>query len=95
MDSNPLHLQLFGIQPSGDQTPHVSLGGNSQIMTALYAPNHDVTINGGGSNGHFYGSIVGKTVGMNGVTNLHYDEAMGDGGLIDNYRIVSWFEDNR
>src|ERR1043166_76824 len=95
MDSNPLHMQLFGIQPSGEHAPHVSLGGNSQIMAALYAPNHDVTINGGGSNGHFYGSIVGKTVTMNGVTNLHYDEAMGDGGLIDNYRIVSWFEDNR
>jgi len=95
MDSNPLHLQLFGIQPSGNDTPHVSLGGNSQIMAALYAPNHDVTINGGGSNGHFYGSVVGKTVTMNGVTNLHYDEAMGEGGLIDNYRIVSWFEDNR
>ena len=88
-------MQLFGIQPSGRQTPHVSSGGNSQITAALYVPNHDVTINGGGSKGHFYGLKVGKTVTMNGVTNLHYDEAMGDGGLIDNYRIVSSFEDNR
>jgi len=29
------------------------------------------------------------------VTNLDYDEAMGDGDLIDNYKTVRWFEDNR
>jgi hypothetical protein len=32
---------------------------------------------------------------MTGVTNLHYDEALNGTGLINNYRIVSWFEDNR
>src|SRR5262249_33649306 len=74
MDSNPLHMQLFGIQPSAQRTPSVTLGGNSQIMTALYAPNHNVTVNGGGSNGQFFGSIVGATVTMTGLTNLHYDE---------------------
>jgi hypothetical protein len=96
MDSNPLHMQLYGIQPpQGTRTPSVSLSGNSQIMASLYAPNHNVTVNGAGSNGQFFGSIVGATVTMTGVTNLHYDEAMGAGGLIDNYRIVSWFEDNR
>jgi hypothetical protein len=95
MDNNPLHMQMFGIQPSGNNTPSVSLSGNSEIMAAVYAPNHSVTVNGGGSDGHFFGSIVGATVTMTGVTNLHYDEAMGAGGLIDNYKIVSWFEDNR
>jgi hypothetical protein len=93
-NNQPLDLQLYGIDP-GSSTKHVSLGGNGQITAAVYAPGHDVTVNGGGTNGHVFGSVVGKTVTMTGVTNLHYDEALSGGGLINNYRIVSWFEDNR
>lgn len=94
-NNQPLDLQLYGIQPTDGVARHVVLGGNAQISAAVYAPNHDVSVNGAGSNGHVYGSIVGKTVVMNGVSNLHYDEALGAGGLINNYKIVSWFEDNR
>jgi hypothetical protein len=93
--NQPVDLQLFGIQPPSGSSKHVSLGGNGQIIAAVYAPDHDVTINGGGTNGHVFGSVVGKTLTMTGVTNLHYDEALGSGGFINNYKIVSWFEDNR
>ena len=93
--NQPLDLQMYGIEPSSDDPKYVNLGGNGQIMAAVYAPNHDVTVNGGGSNGHVFGSVVGKTVTMTGVTNLHYDEALSAGGIINNYRIVSWFEDTR
>ena len=93
--NQPANLLLYGVQPVGSVTPHVNLGGNGQITAALYAPNHDVTVNGGGSSGHVFGSIVGKTVTMTGVTNLHYDEALGSDGLINNYQIVSWVEDTR
>lgn len=95
-NNQPGDLLLYGVQPAaGDTTPHVKLGGNGQITTAVYAPGHDVTINGGGTNGHVFGSVVGKTATMTGVTNLHYDEALSSGGLINNYQIVSWFEDTR
>src|SRR5207244_440273 len=96
-NNQPLDLQMFGIQPpTGSQTtPQVSLGGNGQIIASVYAPNDNVSVNGGGSSGHVFGSIVGKTVTMTGVTNLHYDEALSSAGLINNYKIVSWFEDNR
>lgn len=94
-NNQPLDLQLYGIQPTDNVSHTVVLGGNAKISAALYAPNHDVSVNGAGNAGHIYGSIVGKTVTMNGVSNLHYDEAMGAGGLINNYKIVSWFEDNR
>jgi len=94
-NNQPGDLLLYGVQPSGGVTPHVKLGGNGSITAAVYAPGHDVTINGGGTNGHVYGSVVGKTVAMTGVTNLHYDEALSSGGLINNYKIVSWFEDTR
>jgi hypothetical protein len=93
--NQPLDLQLYGLQPPSGTSRHVNLGGNAQISAAVYAPDYDVTVNGGGSSGHVYGSVVGKTVTMTGVTNLHYDEALGGGGLVNNYRIVSWFEDNR
>jgi hypothetical protein len=96
MANEPSNLQLFGIQPSpGSADRHVNLGGNGQISASVYAPNHDVTINGGGTTGHVFGSVVGKTTIMTGVTNLHYDEALSSIGLINNYKIVSWFEDNR
>ena len=97
MNSNnqPGDLMLYGIQPSTNSSEHVSISGNSQITASIYAPGHDVTVNGGGTNGHVYGSIVGKTVTMTGVSNLHYDERLGSTGIINNYKIVSWFEDNR
>ncbi len=95
IDNQPSNLLMYGIAPAAGTTPHVSLGGNGEITGAVYAPGHTVTVNGGGNSGHVFGSIVGKTVTMTGVTNLHYDEALGVGGLINNYKIVSWFEDTR
>ena len=94
-NNQPSDLMLYGIQPPTDTSEHVSIGGNSQITASVYAPGHDVTVNGGGTNGHVYGSVVGKTVTMTGVSNLHYDERLGSTGVVNNYKIVSWFEDNR
>jgi hypothetical protein len=93
--NQPSDLQLYGIQPPSSTSKHVSLGGNGQIIASVYAPNHDVSVNGGGTNGHVFGSVVGKSLTMTGVTNLHYDEALASTGIINNYKIVSWFEDNR
>ena len=94
-NNQPGDLMLYGIQPPTGTSEHVSIGGNSQITASVYAPGHDVTVNGSGTNGHVYGSIVGKTVTMTGVSNLHYDERLSSKGMINNYKIVSWFEDNR
>jgi Putative Ice-binding-like adhesive domain len=94
-NNQPSDLQLFGIQPATTDEKHVNLGGNGQIIASVYAPNHDVTINGGGTTGHVFGSVVGSTVTMTGVTNLHYDEHLGSVGVINSYKIVSWFEDTR
>lgn len=94
-NNQPGDLLLYGIQPPSNTSLHVNFGGNSQITASIYAPGHDVTVNGSGTNGHVYGSIVGKTVTMTGVSNLHYDERLGSKGMINNYKIVSWFEDNR
>ncbi|MEP6686369.1 MAG: hypothetical protein ABJB22_06285, partial [Verrucomicrobiota bacterium] len=76
-NNQPGDLLLYGIQPLGSSSQRVSLGGNGQITTAVYAPGADVSVDGGGTDGHVFGSVVGKTVVMTGVTNLHYDEALG------------------
>lgn len=93
--NQPANLLFYGVHSGSTVPRHVNLGGNGEISAAVYAPEHDVVVNGGGSTGHVYGSVVGKTVAMTGVTNLHYDEALGSGGIINNYKIVSWVEDTR
>ena len=94
-NDRPSDLLLYGVQPTDGANHSVTLGGNGQITAAVYAPDYDVTVNGGGNSGHVFGSVVGKTVGMNGVTNLHYDESLAFTGLVNNYKIVSWVEDTR
>lgn len=94
-NARPSDLTLYGVTPASGSTPQISLGGNGQIAAAVYAPDYDVTVNGGGNSGHVFGSVVGKTVSMTGVTNLHYDEALAATGQVNNYKIVSWVEDTR
>jgi hypothetical protein len=94
-NNQPGDLLLYGITPPANTSEHVNLAGNSQITAAVYAPGHDISVNGSGTDGHVYGALIGKTVTMTGVSNLHYDEALGSTGMINNYRIVSWFEDTR
>jgi hypothetical protein len=93
--NQPGNLQMYGVTPAPGTPRTFELGGNSLLSAAVYAPDFDVQINNGGTRGSAFGSFVGKTVKMTGVTDLHYDEALGSGGLISNYKIVSWFEDTR
>ena len=94
-NNQPGDLQMYGIKPPNGTSRTFELGGNAVLSAAVYAPEYDVQINNGGVKGSAYGSFVGKTVKMTGVTDLHYDEALASAGLIANYKIVSWFEDTR
>jgi len=94
-DSRPGHFLLFGVKPLDGSTKDISIGGNGNMEAAVYAPDAAVTINGGGSSGSFSGSVVGKSVFMNGVTTVHYDEALAGSGIITDYKISSWVEDSR
>ena len=94
-NNQPGDLLFYGINPADNSSRSFALGGNSLLSAAVYAPAYDVQINNGGTRGSVFGSFVGKTVKMNGVTDLHYDEALGSGGTINNYKIVSWVEDTR
>ena len=98
--NSPLALQLYGIDrpkdSAGNTISHgaLKIAGNGGYCGAVYAPDYNIEIKGGGtSDASVFGAFVGNTVFMNGVQSIHYDEALADGGLITDYRIVSWFED--
>ena len=93
-----LNFQLYGTtnDSSGAETTRtMDISGNGQFSGAIYAPNHEVTLNGSGSTGVYVGAVVAKKVKLKGDIQFHYDEAVGRGGLIANYKIASWFEDER
>ena len=94
--ARPTAVTFYGINPPDPTTSRTfNLGGNTVLSAAVYAPAYDVQINNSGNGGEIFGSFIGKTVRMVGTTHLHYDEALGAGGVINSYAIVSWFEDNR
>jgi len=71
----------------------LSVSGNGQFTGAIYAPNADFSMDGGGNNTiDFIGASVTRTVTMNGHFNFHYDEALGEFGPTTTYTIVSWNE---
>ena len=94
-NNQPGDLLMYGITPPAGSPRTVELGGNGQLSAAVYAPDYDVDIHNGGVKGTDVGSFVGKSVKMSGVTDLHYDEALGSIGIVNSYKIVSWFEDTR
>ncbi len=93
-------LQLYGVSrpPQNGVTPAkgtMKIAGNGGFTGAVYAPDYNISMVGGGNSDSIFGAFIGNTVSMNGVQAVHYDEALADGGLIGDYRIVSWFEDVR
>lgn len=99
--NGPLHLQLYGIDPppNADGTPsalkYMKIAGKDGFSGAVYAPLYDVEVKSGEDSHDVFGSFVGNTVRMTGVQSVHYDEALADGGLVSDYKIVSWFEEDR
>jgi hypothetical protein len=97
--NSPLNLQIYGldrpVNPDGSpQFPgSMKISGNGGFRGTVYAPNYNVELLGGGTDDSLYGAFIGLTVRMTGVQSVHYDEALGDGGLISDYKVVSWFED--
>lgn len=106
--NSPLNFQLYGLdrEKNKDGSPvdpgQLKISGNGGFRGTVYAPSYEVEMVGGGNkdkenggNGAIFGSFVGWNIRMTGVQSVHYDEALADGGLISEYKIVSWFEDVR
>lgn len=94
-NSQPGRLQILGVEPPVGQTRSMNFGGNGIIVAAVYAPDHNIVFGATGQTGTMWGTLTGRSVTMGGTTYIHYDEALADSGYITDYKIRSWFEDNR
>ena len=71
----------------------VSFGDNASFIGTIYCPNADFTIGGGGNDVYdFEGSIMSKTIKMNGHYNFHFDENLARSGPSRGYLATSWKE---
>ena len=95
-------MQIYGTDRATDPTTgevtnpgSIKIAGNGGFSGSVYAPTYNVELKGGGNADNIYGSFAGYNVRMTGIQTVHYDEALGDGGLVNGYNVVSWFEDER
>lgn len=83
------NFMLFGLPTC----TNIKFHGNGTFSGAIYAPNADLTLNGGGSGDEdFSGASVTKSVTFNGHFKFHYDEALGRIGMGKGYIVTSWNE---
>jgi len=71
----------------------LTLGGNGEMTSVIYAPYADVTLNGGGhGDDDFSGAIMANSFRFNGHYSVHYDEALARVGTWKGFTIISWNE---
>jgi hypothetical protein len=71
----------------------VNFGGNANFVGAIYAPQADFSLGGGGNNMYdFIGASVSRTVTMNGHFNFHYDENLRRIGMGRGFVPTNWKE---
>lgn len=70
----------------------MTLSGTSTYIGAIYAPEADLTLNGGGNSNDLEGAAIVKSVTLNGHYNFHYDEALAHYGPTRGYVPISWQE---
>jgi hypothetical protein len=88
-NGSALNLQYYGL-PSNTS---VSISGNGSFTGTIYAPEAQLTLNGGGKDTYdFVGASVSKTVRMNGKVQFHYDELLATKGPSQGYIPISWDE---
>jgi hypothetical protein len=70
----------------------VTYGGTSSFIGVMYAPEADLTLNGGGNNNGLIGASITKSITMNGHYNFHFDEDLLSVGPSRGYVVTSWKE---
>jgi hypothetical protein len=87
-NNRPQNFQYFGMP---DVTGISIAGGATAFQGVFYAPDADLTMNGGGSDVNFMGGFVVKTLTDKGHYLLHYDQSLA--GYFYGYFVVgSWKE---
>ena len=85
---NAANFNYFGLT----NNTSITYGGGSTFVGTIYAPDADLTLNGGGGNLGLIGSSITKTIQMGGHYNFHFDENLLKAGPPRAYTIASWRE---
>jgi hypothetical protein len=93
----PINFELIGTRPKTHATQQsISVNGNGTLRGVIYAPNGNITINGGGSNkgdtGDIYGAAVGYDVTLHGNAKLYWDKALAAQSAKTVLRVAEWSE---
>jgi hypothetical protein len=71
----------------------IAINGNASFTGTFYAPNADLSLNGGGNDIYdLVGATVTKTTSMHGHFKFHYDEKLATLAGPVRYRVASWNE---
>lgn len=82
-------FSLYGMPSSHN----ISISGNAAFTGVIYAPDADVTMNGGGTTVYdVVGAIISNTATLNGHFHFHYDEALGRARIQSKFNVASWRE---
>ncbi|WP_324726022.1 DUF7305 domain-containing protein [Actomonas aquatica] len=91
--NDPAAFQFWSTRAAGAPgSQSVDISGNGQLSAVVYAPNADVSMNGGGVSGSVYGAVVSNTITINGGSEFHYDEALSDMTSGNPFGIANWTE---
>lgn len=88
----PADFALYGTCPQTESNQNIKIAGNGVLSAVVYAPNADITLNGGGTNGNVYGSVIGETITVTGGSQFHYDEALAELDTSSPFTFSEWIE---
>jgi len=71
-NSRPENFQFYG--ESG--VTNLTMGGSTTYVGTIYAPDAAIKLSGGGSGYNIVGSVVGKSIYLNGHYDIHYDVSL-------------------
>jgi choice-of-anchor A domain-containing protein len=86
--ATPVNFIFYGLP----NLTSISFHGSAAFIGAIYAPEADLSVGGGGSSSDFMGSAIIKSMTMHGHYDYHYDEALATLGPVKGYVVSSWQE---
>jgi len=71
----------------------ITFNGNATFTGTIYAPDASITLSGGGNNDYdIVGSVIARSIGINGHFQFHFDEDLLTSGPSRGYTAVHWSE---
>jgi hypothetical protein len=95
---DPEALQFYGVSSPSAKAKKRKFKLKSNMVGLAYAPEHEFEINmkkskSGETQRAVWGSLAGRKFKINGATQVHYDESLGEAGKPFDYTLESWQED--